>query len=167
MWDAPKRVWARADGDIIARVGGVSNMFDYCTSMTKRVKNVNIVFDTLRYQLTSGKQVTRTRKTETQRRAEWTAAEALRWNEFYKQLENVDSLEGAYKLHSSAPPENAPGRRYYSNFGFFLHYFAPPHGANSTERAQYLRLIKLFDDAGNLSDGAREEIEQAFRQSGV
>lgn len=108
----------------------------------------------------------RPRKTVAEQRQERAEAEARCWAEFRQKLEVAQTYEDAVKLHSQAPPESAPGRRFYSNLGFFLiNNFAPPSGANQTERTNYLRLIKVFDEAGRLKPGTRQQVEEAFKKS--
>ena len=108
----------------------------------------------------------RPRKTAAEQREERAEAEAHCWVEFRQKLEAAQTYEDAIKLHSQAPPESAPGRRFYSNLGFFLiNSFAPPSAANLTEKTNYLRLIKNFDDAGLLKPGSRQQIEEAFKKS--
>lgn len=108
----------------------------------------------------------RPRKTEAERREERAAAEARCWEEFRPKLEAAQTYTDAVRLHSQAPPVDAPGRRYYSNLGFFLiHGFAPPPAANSTEWTHYLRLIKNFDEVGILKPGARQQVEEAFKKA--
>ena len=105
------------------------------------------------------------RKTEAERREERAASETRCWEEFRPKLEAAQTYADTINLHSEAPPPDAPGRRYYSNLGFFLQGFTPPQGANLTERANYLRLIKNFDAAGMLKPGARQQVEEAFRKA--
>lgn len=107
----------------------------------------------------------RPRKTVAERRQERATAEARCWDEFRPKLEAAKTYADAIKLHSQAPPPDAPGRRFYSNLGFFLQGFTPPDGANLTERANYLRLIKNFDDEGLLKPGARQDVEEAFKRA--
>jgi len=51
-----------------------------------------------------------------------------------------------------------PGRKYYSNLGFFLSSFIPPDGANTEELTLYLALISRLDQAGNLKPGVAAKV---------
>jgi hypothetical protein len=42
--------------------------------------------------------------------------------------------------------ENSPGRKYYSNLGFFLRTFSRPDGADAAEVSAYIRLIESDKD---------------------
>ena len=64
-----------------------------------------------------------------------------------------------------APPPDAPGRRFYSNLGFFLGAFTVPMGSNQTERSHYIEFIKRLDAAGALKPGAAEAVLAALRSS--
>jgi hypothetical protein len=105
----------------------------------------------------------RNRRTKADREAEYSLAEIRVWNDFVERLATLRTLEDALKLVDAAPPPDAPGRRFYSNLGFFLQYFAVPFGSGATERSLYLRFIARLDEAGVLKPDARGEIEAAFR----
>src|SRR5262245_58279947 len=105
------------------------------------------------------------RKTVAERRQEANEKERQAWDEFYPQLVAVQSLKQAILLHHNAVPPDTPGRRHYSNLGFFLQSFWPPHGATVSELREYLRLIACFDSEGALKPGARSEIELRLRAS--
>jgi hypothetical protein len=57
---------------------------------------------------------------------------------------------------------DSPGRRFFSNLGFFLQTYAPPAGASVSELTEYLRLIQLFDEEGTIKKGVRPEIEKGL-----
>jgi hypothetical protein len=107
----------------------------------------------------------RPRKTATQRRQEAYEADRQAWERFRPKLAAVQSFAEALTLLGEAVTPDAPGRRYYSNLGFFLHTFAPPAGANALELAEYLRLIAVFDAEGALKDGARATVEANLRSA--
>ncbi len=65
----------------------------------------------------------------------------------------------AHRLVGNSVAPNAPGRRYYSNLGFFVQYLAAPNGANGTELREYLRLVHAFDAEGVLKPGVRGDVE--------
>ena len=67
-------------------------------------------------------------------------------------------------LSESVSPD-APGRRYYSLLGFFMHSFSPPAGANTFELQQYLRLIGVFDAEGAIKPGVRAGIETSLQRA--
>lgn len=107
----------------------------------------------------------RQRKTAAQRRLESYEADRRAWETFRPKLAAVQSLAEAYVLHSQAVPPDTPGRRYYSNLGFFLQTFAAPDGANATELTEYMRLIQRFDAEGVLKEGARVTVEERLRSA--
>ena len=102
-------------------------------------------------------------KTTDQRRAEDAELDRQAWEEFLTSLAAAQTYMDALRLWDQAPRESAPGRRYYSNLGFFLQSFAVPEGASSEERQHYVRLIKRMDAEGWLKRGALEEILAKFR----
>jgi hypothetical protein len=104
----------------------------------------------------------RKRKTAAERRQEAYEAERRAWDLFLPRLRAVSSLKEALMLNVEPVSHGSPGRKFYSNFGFFMQYFAAPDGANLTELNEYLRLIKVFDAEGALKSGKRDEIEKAF-----
>ncbi|HEY0928891.1 MAG TPA: hypothetical protein VGE27_03135 [Gemmatimonas sp.] len=85
------------------------------------------------------------------------------WRDFLPKLQAVKSLDDALQLHGQAPPVGSPSRPFYSNFGFFLHYSSPPHGASSTELLQYLRILRCLRDEGSLKEEAFGELERLFK----
>jgi hypothetical protein len=101
----------------------------------------------------------RPRKTAAQRRQESIDADRRAWEDFLPRLQAVETLIDAYRLVGNAIAPDTPGRRYYSNLGFFIQYFAAPDGANGTELREYLRLVRAFDVEGALKPGVREEVE--------
>jgi hypothetical protein len=107
----------------------------------------------------------RKRKTASERRQENYEADRRAWEEFRPKLEAVQSFAEALALMAQSVSEGSPGRRYYSNLGFFLHTFAPPAGANATELSHYLRLIGRFDSEGVLKQGARSTVEEPLRNA--
>jgi hypothetical protein len=104
----------------------------------------------------------RKRKTVAERRQERDEAERQAWDYFLPELRAVTSMKEALMLHAAPVGHDSPGRKYYSNFGFFMHYFAAPDGANLTELTEYLRLVDVFDAEGALKAGARDQIRKAF-----
>lgn len=109
--------------------------------------------------------MTRKRKTTAQRRQENREAERRAWETFRAKLAAVQSFNDVLKLYNEAVAPDTPGRKYYSNLGFFLQTFAPPNGANVMELWEYLRLITLFDAEGVLQEGACTVIEQSLQSA--
>jgi hypothetical protein len=105
----------------------------------------------------------RNRKTKAQHDHERNEAERLEWEIFRPKLDALQSYAEALKLLAEAPRPDAPGRRYYSNLGFFLQAFTVPMGSSYAERALYLQFIQRLDAAGALKPEARQQIEQALR----
>lgn len=105
------------------------------------------------------------RKAADQRSQERADAERRCWDQFRPKLEALQTFDDAVRLVGQAPPPDAPGRRYYSNLGFFLNGFAVPAGSGYTERALYLQLVQRIDAAGGLKPGALEPIERVIKAS--
>jgi len=103
------------------------------------------------------------RKTRAEREHEWAQAERRVWEEFQPRLASLQTFEEAAELVLSAPPADSPGRRYYSNLGFFMQQFNVPNGANGTERHLYAQLIQRLDAAGALKPGTAPGILEALR----
>jgi hypothetical protein len=82
--------------------------------------------------------MTSRRKTRTKRDCEEAKAEQRAWAAFKPQLGEVRTREDALVLYEQRPPEGSPGRRYYSNLGFFLYTGTIPIEANVAERAVYM-----------------------------
>ncbi len=100
----------------------------------------------------------RKRKTRDEIQQELYAADQAVWEKFRPQLAAVKTWEEAKKLHASAVPVDAPGRRYYSNFGFFLHTYGVPSEASYEELVLYAQFIQKLDDAGSLKPGVCEKV---------
>lgn len=107
----------------------------------------------------------RNRKTKAQRDHERREAERREWEIFRPKLDALQSYVEALQLVAEAPPPDAPGRRYYSNLGFFLQAFVVPMGSSFVERALYLQFIRRLDAAGALKPGAGQQIEEALRNA--
>jgi hypothetical protein len=103
--------------------------------------------------------------TKDQRPAEEPELDQQAWEDFLPKLAAAQTYRDALRLWDQAPREGAPGRRYYSNLGFFLQNFAVPEGSNSEERRHYVRLIKRMDAEGWLKRGALEEILAKFAEA--
>ncbi|MGB7922015.1 MAG: hypothetical protein WCF57_02090 [Pyrinomonadaceae bacterium] len=105
------------------------------------------------------------RKTKAQRDHEWREAERREWETFRPKLDALQSYAEARQLVAEAPPPDAPGRRYYSNLGFFLQNFTVPMGSSYAERALYLQFIQRLDADGALKPGVRQQVEEALRHA--
>jgi hypothetical protein len=82
------------------------------------------------------------RKTKAEQRMEWDEAERRVWDAFLPRLQAAQGIADAIILWSQAVPESRPGRKYYSNLGFFLHTFSPPDGASGYELSLYAQIIE-------------------------
>ncbi len=109
--------------------------------------------------------MSQSRKTRADRERERAEAERRAWEQFRPKLDALQSFADAMKLVQEAPRPDSPGRRFYSNLGFFLNSFAVPMGSNYEERALYLKLIQRFDTAGELKPGAGQKIQQDLRRA--
>jgi hypothetical protein len=115
--------------------------------------------------LTAGCQMARKRKTNADRERERAEADRRVWEAFRARLAHLQTFDEASRLVAESPPQAAPGRRYYSNLGFFLHAFIVPAGSGYEERALYLQFIQRLDAAGGLRPGAREKIEADLKRA--
>jgi hypothetical protein len=106
----------------------------------------------------------RRRKTKAERVAEERALDRRCWEDFLPKLKALGGLADALTLVAQGPGPDEPGRHYYSNLGFFLHYCAFPNGGSFSEWEQYVRLAHKMDEEGVLRPGALAEIELAFRE---
>jgi hypothetical protein len=109
--------------------------------------------------------VPRRRKTNSNRRQEWLAADRRVWEQFRPKLEALSSFPEAQSLVIEAPPPNSPGRRYYSNLDFFLGTFAVPAGSNFVELSLYLQFIRRLDTAGTLKPGIGKNVQEAIQHA--
>ncbi len=107
----------------------------------------------------------RQRKTKREREDERYEADRRAWEVFLPKLAALQSFVEAEQLVPKAPPPDSPGRRYYSNLGFFLQAFNVPAGSNYDERTLYLQFIQRLDAAGALVPGVRQKIEEEFRRA--
>lgn len=104
----------------------------------------------------------RKRKTVAERRQETDEAERRAWDSFIPRLRAVSSLKEALLLHAEPVGHDSPGRKFYSNFGFFMHYFAAPDGATLVELNEYLRLLDVFEAEGALAADKKKQLTSAF-----
>ena len=103
------------------------------------------------------------RKTDAEREAEWSAAEARVWVRFRGKLEAAAGHDEALAISldtQERPAPDAPGYRYYSNLAFFLGTFTVPGGSGHEERALYLELVRRIDAAAELKPGVMERVER-------
>jgi hypothetical protein len=105
------------------------------------------------------------RKTRAEQEYERAAAEQRAWEEFRPKLEALKTFEEAAQLVDEAPRPGTPGRRFYSNLGYFLRCFGPPAGASQAEKALYTQLLRRLDEAGQLKPGVRQSREDALRRA--
>ncbi len=105
------------------------------------------------------------RRTKAERRQEWANAERSVWEEFKPKLANLKSYEDAKILVNQAPPPDTPGRKYYSNLGFFLQYFAVPANSSYEEISLYLQFIRRLDSTGQLKPGVGQKVEEELERA--
>ncbi len=106
----------------------------------------------------------RRRKTKAEREQEWAEADRRVWDQF-RPREALASFGEAQSLANEAPPPDSPGRRYYSNLGFFLQSFAVPMGSSYAEKALYLQFIQRLDAAGALKPGTGQKVQEELRRA--
>lgn len=108
------------------------------------------------------KPMRRKRKTVAERRQGADEAERRAWDYFIPRLRAVSSLKEALLLHAEPVGHDSPGRKFHSNFGFFMHHFAAPDGATLAELNEYLRLLDVFEAEGALAADKKKELKSAF-----
>jgi len=89
-------------------------------------------------------------------------AEERAWRQFEPRLKALNSLEEAQSLYCQAPLPDSPGRRYYSNLGFFLQTLSRPSDARSEENWLYLEIVRKQHAAGKLTADDLKKVEDAF-----
>jgi hypothetical protein len=109
--------------------------------------------------------VARRRKTKTKRNQEQLDADRRVWDQFHPRLEASASFIEAQLLVKEAPPPDSPGRRYYSNLGFFLQAFTIPKGSSYAEKALYLQFIQRLDATGALKSGVGQKVQEELRHA--
>src|SRR5688572_25130451 len=93
------------------------------------------------------------------------AAEQRGWEAFRLRLEAVETMTQAVQLMHDAPAVSAPGRRYYTNLGFFLGAFTVPAGTCYAEKALYLGFVERLTAAGELRPGGGGRIGESLRRA--
>lgn len=105
------------------------------------------------------------RKTKAQRDQERYEKEQRAWDLFRPQLETIGSVADAKKVLAGMPPPDSPGRKYYTNLGWFVDTFSPPGNSSAEEKGLYIEIIRKMDEQGELKEGAREQIEMGLRKA--
>ena len=101
------------------------------------------------------------RRTPRMKRAEWDAAENRAWKDFEPKLIAAKNLAEAKKLVSNAPRPDSPGRKFYSNLGFFLGSLLVPNGSKPKEMKLYIGVIEKLVKNGELKpDVAQKAIDR-------
>ncbi len=99
-------------------------------------------------------------KSRREKMAEFERAEARCWIEFKEALAAARTAVDALVLVYKAPPESSPGRRFYSNLGFFMQRFTMPYGATREERLLYGELMRRMDASGSLKPSVLNTFER-------
>jgi hypothetical protein len=100
------------------------------------------------------------RKTQAERDAEYDRLTREHWPVFKAKLEKTSTIAEAEALRRQAVPVDAPGRKFYSNFGTFLvGGFMVPHGAGHAELLLYLDFLRRLVASGELKPEYLPEIE--------
>ncbi len=84
---------------------------------------------------------------------EWYDEEKIVFEKFKNSLNKVNTAPEAQLLVREAPSVDSPGRKYYSNFGFFIQRFWVPDGASDDEKILYKNFIEKLDKTGQLKSG--------------
>ncbi len=107
----------------------------------------------------------RSRRTKADRARERAEIEHRAWDQFAPKLDALQSYADAQNLVSEAPRPDSPGRRYYSNLGFFLQAFMIPAGSSQAEKALYLQFIQRLDAAGELKPGTGQRVQEELTRA--
>ncbi len=89
---------------------------------------------------------------------DWYNEEKNVYKKFEDSLNKINIMPRAQLLIREAPPENAPGRKYYTHFDFFLERFDIPDSLSDNEIILYKNFIKRLDKTGQLKSGEEERI---------
>jgi len=89
---------------------------------------------------------------------DWYNEERNVYKKFEDSLNKIDIMPRAQLLIRQAPSENTPGRKYYTNFDFFLRRFDIPDGLGDDEIILYKNFIKRLDKIRQLKPGEGERI---------
>jgi hypothetical protein len=92
----------------------------------------------------------------------WAEADRRVWDRFRARLEGLTSFPEAQLLVDEALPPDSPGRRYYSNLGFFLQDFTVPAGSSYAEKELYLQFIQRLNATGALKPGAAQRLRMSY-----
>jgi hypothetical protein len=104
--------------------------------------------------------VQKKRKTKAERDAEFNRQTREHWPIFKAKLEKTSTIAEAEELRRQAVPVDAPGRKFYSNFGTFLvGGFMVPHGAGHAELRLYLDFLRRLVMSGELKSEYLPQIE--------
>jgi hypothetical protein len=107
----------------------------------------------------------RKRKTVAEQRQEWDEAQERVWRTFRPRLDAATNVGEALAILASPVPEGRPGRRFYSNLGFFVQNLMVPNGATADERGLYLQLVRRMRDAGDMLPETCAKVERALIRS--
>ena len=91
--------------------------------------------------------------------------DAREWDGFRPRLDALADLTEAMRLVGESPAHDAPGRRYYSNLGFFLGAFSVPAGSSYAEKALYLHFVRRLNATGQLKPAGGKKIEADLQKA--
>ena len=92
---------------------------------------------------------------------EWYEKESIIFKEFKNQLSKVKTFPEAQLLIRKAPPENTPGRKYYTRFALFIDgFYTIPSNLSDEERSLYLDFIEMLDKTEQLKPGVGKEVKK-------
>jgi hypothetical protein len=105
------------------------------------------------------------RMTKTERHQKSKEDENRVWNLFRIRLEVLQNFTEAMQLVNESPSQDAPGRRYFSNLGFFLGAFSIPTGSSYAEKALYLQFIQRLNATGQLKPAGGKKVEAELQKA--
>lgn len=105
------------------------------------------------------------RKTKAERDQERYERDGRAWDLFRPQLEAIRSVADAKRVLAGMPLPDSPGRKYYTNLGWFMDTLSPPGNSSAEEKGLYIEMIIKMDEGGELKEGTREQIEMGLRKA--
>jgi hypothetical protein len=89
-------------------------------------------------------------------------AERRAWDEFRPKLAALQTFVEAQRLARSPLSPGSPGRKFYSNLGFFLHAFIVPLGSSYEEKSLYIEFIRRLDAAKSLKAALQRKLKRIY-----
>lgn len=105
----------------------------------------------------------RSRKSKAERDQERYEQLRLTWERFRPKLEAIRCKADAIEVLNGMPAPDTPFRKHYTNLLYFMDTLRPPGNSSGEEKALYIEVAKRMTEAGEISEGAQQEIEAELR----